>query len=63
MLFDSWTTDRKIANTGSEFPVDTGSAANKTSPNYLITTHQTEARTDPPSKKATINVIFDNLNV
>ena len=30
--FDSWTTDRKIVNTGLEFQVDIGSAQNINSP-------------------------------
>ena len=62
LSFDSWTTDRKIANTGSEYQVDIGSAANINSPKYLIVAHQTAARSGA-ANKTTNNAIFDNLDV
>ena len=36
LSFDSWTTDRKIVNTGLEYQLDIGSSANINSPKYLI---------------------------
>ena len=62
LSFDSWTTDRKIVNTGFEYQVDIGSSANINSPKYLIVAHQTAARSGASNKANNIS-IFDNLDV
>ena len=62
LSFDSWTTDRKIVNTGLEYQVDIGSSANINSPKYLIVSHQTAARSGASNKANNIS-IFDNLDV
>ena len=59
--FDSWTSERKIVNTGLEYQVDIGSAKNINSPKYLIVAHQTNARA--AGGKLVNNAIFDNLDV
>ena len=62
LSFDSWTTDRKIVNTGLEYQVDIGSSANTNSPKYLIVSHQTAVRAGASNKANNIS-IFDNLDV
>ena len=59
--FDSWTSERKVVNTGLEYQVDIGSAQNINSPKYLIIAHQTAARF--AGGKLVNNAIFDNLDV
>ena len=62
LFFGSWTTDRKIVETGLEYQVDIGSSANFNSPKYLIVSHQTAARSGASNKANNIS-IFDNLDV
>ena len=62
LSFDSWTTDRKIVNSGNQFQVDIGSAQNINSPKYLIVAHQTADRIATSNKEIN-NSIFDNLDV
>ena len=59
--FDSWTSERKVVNTGLEYQVDIGSAQNINSPKYLIIAHQTAA--GAAGGKLVNNAIFDNLDV
>ena len=69
LSFESWTTDRKLVDTGKEFQIDISSASNINSPLYLIAAHQKTQRPDPTD--ATINLsnnrfnntIFDNVKV
>ena len=60
--FDSWTTERKVVNTGLEYQVQIGSAQNIKSPKYLIVAHQTAARAAAANKANNI-AFFDNLDV
>ena len=62
LSFDSWTTDRKIVNTGLGYQEDIGSSANINSPKYLIVPHQTAVRAGASNKANNIS-IFDNLDV
>ena len=62
LSFDSWTTERKIVNTGLEYQVDIGSSANINSSKYLIVAHQTAVRAGASNKANKIS-IFDNLDV
>ena len=62
LSFNSWTSDRKIVNTGLEFQVYVGSAQNINSPKYLIISHQTANRSST-SNKAINNAIFDNFDI
>ena len=41
--FDSWTTDRKVVNTGKEYQLDIASSVKVNSPRYLIPFHQNAA--------------------
>ena len=61
ITFDSWYTERKISNDGRELQVDIGCAQNINSPQYLLSTFQTNARTTP--NKASNPAIFDNNHV
>ena len=45
ITFDSWYTERKISNDGTELQVDIGSAQHINSPKYLISAFQTTDRT------------------
>ena len=60
VTFDSWTTDRRTVNTGSDYQLDIGSDNNSTK--YLIAAHQTEAGRGVPNKANNI-AVFDHLNV
>ena len=62
LSFDSWTNDRKTADTQLEYQIDIGSAQNINSPKYLIVAHQTAARTGVPNKANNI-AVFDNVGV
>ena len=59
--FDSWTSEKKVVNTGLEYQLDIGSAQNINSPNYLIIAHQSAA--GAAGGKLVNNAIFDNLDV
>ena len=61
MFFDEWYTERRIV-TEQIFQVDIGSAQSVNSPKYLISAHQTEARSALPNKRINTS-IFDNINV
>ena len=62
LSFDSWKTDRRVINTGSEHQLDIGSKVKVNSPKYLIATHQTVARSAFANK--TINVsVFEHFVV
>ena len=69
LSFESWTTDRKLVDTGKEFQIDISSASNITSPLYSIAAHQKTQRPDPAdetinlSKNRFNNAIFDNVKV
>ena len=62
LLFDSWFTDRKRADTGLEFQVDEDSAQHVSSPNYLTLTHESLARKAVPNKANNI-ANFNNDDV
>ena len=47
----SWYADRKVVIEGVKFQVDIDSAQNKTSPEFLIASHQSLARKNVPKKK------------
>ena len=63
LSFDSWTTDRKIVNTGLRISIGYRIfSANINSPKYLIVAHQTAARSGASNKANNIS-IFDNLDI
>ena len=61
LFFDEWYTEHRIV-TDQIFQLDIGSAQSVSSPEYLICTHQTEARSGLPNKRNNISR-FDNINV
>ena len=61
ITFDSWYTERKISNAGSELQVDIASAQHINIPKYLISAFQTNVRTTP--NKAGNPSIFDDNHV
>ena len=58
--FDSWTTDRKVFDTGLEFQFDNVSAQKVNSPKYLIAAHQSIERIGVPSKLQNISSFHKN---
>ena len=63
LSFDSWTTDRKIVNTGLRISIGCRKqSTNINSPKYLIVAHQTAAKSGVANKAKNIS-IFDNLDV
>ena len=62
LSFDSWSTDRETVNFQLEYELCKGSAQKFNNPNYLIVTHQIEAREGVPNKKNNVS-LFDSLNV
>ena len=69
LSFESWTTDRKPADTAKEFQVDISSASNINSPLYLIAAHQKTQRPNPADAARILpdnrfnNAIFDDGKV
>ena len=62
ITFDSWYTEPKISNDGTELQVDIGSAQDINSPKYLMTTFQTQERIGTPNK-ANNPAVFDTNHV
>ena len=62
LSFDSWSSDRKTADTELEYQVDIRSAQNNNSPKNLTAVHQTAARIGAPNKAENVG-IFDHLDV
>ena len=69
LSFESWTTDRKLVDTGKEFQIDISSASIINSPLYSIAAHQKTQRPDAADETINLsrnrfnNAIFDNVKV
>ena len=57
---DFWYTERKCANDGKEFEIDTGSAQHVNSLRYLLAAHRTHNRKEVPNIIEKI-AFFDNV--
>ena len=62
LLFDSWTTGRRVISTGSEYQLDIGSPVKVSSPKFLIAAHQTAASSGFPYIAINVSV-FDHVDV
>ena len=62
LSFASWTTDRKIDKTGSDYQVVIGSTAKNNSSNFLVVVHQKEARART-ANKAKNSATFEMIDV